>query len=89
MAVHSVRSDVAGKVWKVVAKAGDRVAAEDTLVILESMKMEIPVAARVRRGPVGHRRGRSDDRHGQHPPEGALPVRGHHLPAWGVRQARH
>ena len=32
-------------VWKVVAKAGDQVSAGDTLVILESMKMEIPVEA--------------------------------------------
>jgi biotin carboxyl carrier protein len=32
-------------VWKVVASAGDRVADGDTLVILESMKMEIPVLA--------------------------------------------
>ena len=45
MAATSIRSDVAGRVWKVLAKAGDRVAAEDTLVILESMKMEIPVVA--------------------------------------------
>jgi biotin carboxyl carrier protein len=32
-------------VWKVVAKEGDQVADGDTLVILESMKMEIPVLA--------------------------------------------
>jgi biotin carboxyl carrier protein len=32
-------------VWKVVAKQGDAVADGDTLVILESMKMEIPVLA--------------------------------------------
>jgi biotin carboxyl carrier protein len=32
-------------VWKVVASAGDTVADGDTLVILESMKMEIPVLA--------------------------------------------
>jgi biotin carboxyl carrier protein len=32
-------------VWKVVASAGDTVAEGDTLVILESMKMEIPVVA--------------------------------------------
>jgi biotin carboxyl carrier protein len=32
-------------VWKVVASAGDQVADGDTLVILESMKMEIPVVA--------------------------------------------
>jgi biotin carboxyl carrier protein len=32
-------------VWKVVVAAGDTVADGDTLVILESMKMEIPVLA--------------------------------------------
>jgi biotin carboxyl carrier protein len=32
-------------VWKVVAAEGDAVADGDTLVILESMKMEIPVLA--------------------------------------------
>jgi len=32
-------------VWKVVAAEGDTVADGDTLVILESMKMEIPVLA--------------------------------------------
>ncbi|HEV7656314.1 MAG TPA: biotin/lipoyl-binding carrier protein [Mycobacteriales bacterium] len=32
-------------VWKVVASAGDTVDDGDTLVILESMKMEIPVLA--------------------------------------------
>jgi acetyl-CoA carboxylase biotin carboxyl carrier protein len=30
-------------VWKVLVKAGDRVSAGEALVILESMKMEIPV----------------------------------------------
>jgi acetyl-CoA carboxylase biotin carboxyl carrier protein len=32
-------------VWKVVASAGDAISEGDTLVILESMKMEIPVIA--------------------------------------------
>jgi biotin carboxyl carrier protein len=32
-------------VWKVVASEGDQVEEGDTLVILESMKMEIPVLA--------------------------------------------
>ena len=45
MAAHTVRGDVAGRVWKVVASPGEHVAAEDTLVIIESMKMEIPVVA--------------------------------------------
>ena len=40
-----VRAELAGNVWKVLVKEGQRVAAEETLVILESMKMEIPVAA--------------------------------------------
>lgn len=40
-----VVSDIAGKVWKIVAAAGAKVAREDTVLILESMKMEIPVAA--------------------------------------------
>jgi len=38
-----VVSDVAGKVWKIETKVGDALAAEDTIMILESMKMEIPV----------------------------------------------
>lgn len=38
-----VRSEMVANVWKVVVKAGDQVAAGDSLVILESMKMEIPV----------------------------------------------
>lgn len=40
-----VRAEIVGNVWKVVAREGDRVADGDTLVILESMKMEIPVLA--------------------------------------------
>ncbi|MBA2560094.1 MAG: biotin/lipoyl-binding carrier protein [Propionibacteriales bacterium] len=44
---HSVNAELVANVLKVVAKAGDRVGPEDTLVLLESMKMEIPVAAEV------------------------------------------
>jgi biotin carboxyl carrier protein len=40
-----VRSEMVANVWKVVVKPGDSVSAGDTLVILESMKMEIPVEA--------------------------------------------
>ena len=40
-----VRSEMVANVWKVVVNAGDTVAAGDPLVILESMKMEIPVEA--------------------------------------------
>ena len=38
-----IRAEMVANVWKVVAAAGDQVSDGDTLVILESMKMEIPV----------------------------------------------
>ena len=40
-----IRAEMVANVWKVVAAAGDQVSDGDTLVILESMKMEIPVLA--------------------------------------------
>ena len=40
-----VRAEMVANVWKVVAAEGNAVADGDTLVILESMKMEIPVLA--------------------------------------------
>src|SRR6187397_2908754 len=40
-----IRAEMVANVWKVVKAAGDAVAEGDTLVILESMKMEIPVLA--------------------------------------------
>ena len=40
-----VRAEMVANVWQVVASEGDPVADGDTLVILESMKMEIPVLA--------------------------------------------
>ena len=43
MAREEVESEVTGNVWKIEVKVGDQVAQEDTLMILESMKMEIPV----------------------------------------------
>lgn len=45
MATHEVRSEVTGAVWKIVAKVGQRLEPGDTLMIIESMKMEIPVIA--------------------------------------------
>ncbi|MNB54733.1 Acetyl-/propionyl-coenzyme A carboxylase alpha chain [compost metagenome] len=42
---QSVDSHIAGNLWQVQVEAGSRVAAGDVLVILESMKMEIPVLA--------------------------------------------
>jgi biotin carboxyl carrier protein len=43
--VTEVRAEMVANVWKVVAAEGDQVEDGDTLVILESMKMEIPVLA--------------------------------------------
>jgi acetyl-CoA carboxylase biotin carboxyl carrier protein len=43
--MSEVRAEMVANVWKVVAAEGDTVDDGDTLVILESMKMEIPVLA--------------------------------------------
>lgn len=43
--MKTVTSTMAGTVFKVLANAGDEVTASQTLIILESMKMEIPVDA--------------------------------------------
>lgn len=40
-----VKASMAGTVWKILVKEGDEVAAGQDVVILESMKMEIPIAA--------------------------------------------
>lgn len=45
MAQTKVLSDMNGSVWKIMVKVGDTVAEDDTLAVLESMKMEIPVLA--------------------------------------------
>ena len=56
-----ILAEMVANVWRVVVAQGDRVAEGDTLVILESMKMEIPVGSplagvvtelRVREGDV-------------------------------------
>jgi acetyl-CoA carboxylase biotin carboxyl carrier protein len=43
--VAEVRAEMVANVWRVVVAEGDHVDDGDTLVILESMKMEIPVLA--------------------------------------------
>lgn len=45
MARQEVKSEITGRVWKIEAGVGARVAADEPIVILESMKMEIPVAS--------------------------------------------
>jgi acetyl-CoA carboxylase biotin carboxyl carrier protein len=42
---EEVRAEMVANVWKIVVAEGDQVEDGDTLVILESMKMEIPVIA--------------------------------------------
>ena len=42
-----VAAHITGTVWKIECKLGQVVAAGDTLVILESMKMEMPIEAPV------------------------------------------
>lgn len=41
----AVTSQVAGSIWKIAVAAGDRVCAGEPLVIVESMKMEMSIAA--------------------------------------------
>ena len=43
MARIEVKSEITGTVWQVKSKPGDKVESGDTLVLIESMKMEIPV----------------------------------------------
>ena len=47
MAKIEVTSEVTGNVWKVQSKVGDVLAEEDVIMILESMKMEIPIESPV------------------------------------------
>lgn len=43
--MSEVRASMAGSVWKLEVAVGDKVTAGQDLVILESMKMEIPIAS--------------------------------------------
>lgn len=47
MATQKLLAIVTGMVWKIERQPGEAVAAGDTVMILESMKMEIPVDAPV------------------------------------------
>lgn len=42
---EEIHAEMVANVWKVVAKPGDEITDADPIVILESMKMEIPVHA--------------------------------------------
>ena len=43
MARIEVKSEITGTVWQVKASPGDKVDSGDALIVIESMKMEIPV----------------------------------------------
>jgi acetyl-CoA carboxylase biotin carboxyl carrier protein len=45
--VIEAKADIVGNVWKILAREGDEVGPGDALLILESMKMEIPVTSPV------------------------------------------
>lgn len=40
-----IKAPITGNVWKIVKNVGDNIEEYETLMILESMKMEIPVEA--------------------------------------------
>ena len=42
-----VKAELVGNLWKIVTEVGQQVEEDDTLMILESMKMEIPILAPV------------------------------------------
>lgn len=43
MAMMKIKAEVTGSVWKVLKQPGEPVAAGEEILLLESMKMEIPV----------------------------------------------
>jgi len=43
--IVTIRSEIGALVWKIAAQAGTTLAEDDTIIILESMKMEIPIMA--------------------------------------------
>lgn len=47
MAAHEVESEVTGNVWKIQLEEGAQVTEGQVIMILESMKMEIPVESPV------------------------------------------
>ena len=62
-----IKAELAGNLWKIVVSVGQEVRADETLMILESMKMEIPVNA-----PSAGRVTRIHAREGESVQEGQL-----------------
>jgi biotin carboxyl carrier protein len=63
----AVEAQITGYVWKIEKAVGDSVTAEEVILILESMKMEIPVEA-----PVAGRLAELRVREGENVEEGAV-----------------
>lgn len=45
MAKIEVKSDVTGVVWKILVAAGTSLSEDDQIILVESMKMEVPIIA--------------------------------------------
>ncbi len=45
MAIIDIKTEITGNVWKIFKSVGDKVEEDEPILILESMKMEIPVAS--------------------------------------------
>lgn len=43
--MNEIKANMAGSVWKIIVKVGDKIEADQDVVILESMKMEIPITS--------------------------------------------
>ena len=45
MGIVNVKTEITGNIWKIVAQMGDQLSENDPIIIMESMKMEIPIMA--------------------------------------------
>jgi acetyl-CoA carboxylase biotin carboxyl carrier protein len=45
MAIYQIKSEITGMVCKVLVRVGDQVSEDDPVVMVDSMKMEIPVSS--------------------------------------------
>jgi acetyl-CoA carboxylase biotin carboxyl carrier protein len=43
--IHEIKAEVGGSVWKIEVQLGQSIAEGDTLMVVESMKMEIPLSS--------------------------------------------
>jgi acetyl-CoA carboxylase biotin carboxyl carrier protein len=45
MSFVDVKTEITGNIWKIVAQVGHQLSEDDPIIIMESMKMEIPIGA--------------------------------------------